>query len=104
MRLERKGLLTRSLVILAAILAMVAVVARVVRRAEPGHRYAEVIAHGAATVRTVISDDAEDQNLFDDERAAGVMWAQHNHPIKFADCPRYSLAFRQGCASYVSGR
>ncbi|SRR5258708_857256 len=104
MRIERKGLVARSLVILAAILAMVAVVVRMVHRAEPGHRYAQVIAHSTATARTVISDDAEDQNLLDDEMSAGVMWAQHNHPISAADCPRYSLAFRQGCASILAGR
>ncbi len=104
MRIERNGLLARSLVILAAILAMAAVVTRLVHRAEPGRRFAQVIAHSAATARTVISDDAEDQNLSDDEMAAGEMWPQHNHPINTADCPRYSLAFRQGCSSYVSGR
>ena len=104
MRIQRKSLVARCLVILAAILAMVAVVTRMVHRAEPGRRYAAVIAHSAATARTVIGDDAEDQNLLDDEMAAGVIWAQQNHPISAADCPRYSLAFRQGCASYQSGR
>jgi hypothetical protein len=100
MRIERKVLVGRSVVILA----MVAVFVRMVRRSEPGHRYAQVIAHSAATARTVIGDDAEDQNLLDDEMAAGVMWAQHNRPTSAAGCPRYSLAFRQGCASYLAGR
>jgi hypothetical protein len=104
MRIERKGLIARALVVLATILAMVAVVERMAHRAEQGHRYAQMIAHSAATARTVIGDDAEDQNSSEDEMAAGVMWAQHNHPRSAADCPRYSLAFRRGCASNFTGR
>jgi hypothetical protein len=60
MRIRRKGLIARSLIILAAILAMVAVVTRMVHRAETGHRYAQVIAHSSATARTAVGEDAED--------------------------------------------
>ena len=96
MRIERKGLLARSLVILAAILAMVAVVTCMVHRAEPGHRFAQAIVRGAAPANTV-ADDAEDQNLSDDEAAAGELWAEHNPWAGFGDCPNYSPAFKRGC-------
>lgn len=101
MRIERKGLLARSLVILAAILVMVAVVTRIVHRTEPGHRFAMAVAHGSA-MANIVADDAEDQYLSDDEMTAGEMWAQHNHPITATDCPRYSTAFRRGCARALS--
>lgn len=97
MRIERKGLLARSLVILAATLAMVAVVTRMVHRTEPGHRFAEAVAHGSAAANIVTDDDAEDRNLADDEKAAGEMWAEHHLWAGSGDCPRYSPAFRRGC-------
>jgi hypothetical protein len=104
MPIERKSLLERSLVALAAILAMVAIIARMAHRAEPGRHYAQAIAQGAATAHTMTDDDASDQSLIDDERAAGELWARQNHPYSAAGCPRYSTAFVKGCADYLAGR
>jgi hypothetical protein len=101
-RIERRDLLGRSLIILAAILAMVAILARMLHRANPGRPYAQAVANGAAVARTLTDDDAGDQNLRDDEVAAGAMWARQNHPASAADCPRYSVAFRKGCADQIA--
>jgi hypothetical protein len=81
---------------------MVAILARIAHRANPGRPYAQAIAHGVVTARTLTDDDAGDQNLNDDEAVAGAMWARQNHPASAADCPRYSAAFRTGCADQIT--
>lgn len=92
----------RAVTIVVAILAMVAVVTRMVHRTEPGHRFAQAIAHGAATANAHTDDEAEDQNLTDDETAAGAVWAEH-HPLAGSGaCPDYSPAFRRGCVDRMN--
>lgn len=102
MRIERRGLLARCLVIAAVILAMVAVVTRMAHRVAPSRHYAQAIARGVVAAPPVTADDAEDQNLVDDELAAGELWAQHNYPARLTDCPLYSAAFRKGCETYLA--
>lgn len=97
MRIERKGPLARALVVLAAILTMVAVVTRMVHRTEAGHRFAQAIVRGTAPANTIRDDDLEDQNLVDDEAAAGEVWAERHPWAGSGDCPDYSPTFRRGC-------
>jgi hypothetical protein len=85
-------------VILAAVLAMAAITARMVHRSEvPGRVAARVIASGEARHRALTDEDAGDQNLSDDEGAAGQLWADHHKGAGSGACPDYSPAFRRGC-------
>jgi hypothetical protein len=84
-------------VILIAALAFVAIVTRMTRQNGAGRHFARAIAAGEA--QGIIDEEgaAEDQNLADDERAAGELWAQHHRAASSAGCPGYSPAFLQGC-------
>lgn len=95
---KRKGPLARYLTILAAVLAMVAIVARMERRTDNlGARAAQAITQSAVTAHYADPDDAEDQSLAEDEAAAGEMWADHHKNVGSGACPDYSAAFWRGC-------
>lgn len=102
---RRKSLLWRSLTILGAILAMVAIMARMVHRTEhPGRSTAQIIAIGKERHRALTDDDAGDQNLTDDEGAAGEVWADHHSGAGSGACPDYTPAFRRGCLDRMNAR
>jgi len=91
----RRELVERIAVIAVALLAIAALVAR--HEGSPaGRQFAQVIAFGADGDLDE-AGAAEDQNLADDEKAAGEMWAQQHRGAGAAGCPAYSPAFQRGC-------
>lgn len=45
-----------------------------------------------------------DPDLDESERLAGRLWARRHAISDMANCPRYSLSFRMGCADYLADR
>jgi hypothetical protein len=99
-----RTLLARWLTILGCLLAMAAVIVRMAHRAEtPGAQAARAIASGEARHAALTDDDAGDQDLSDDEAAAGEAWADHHKGAGPDACPDYSSAFRKGCLDRMNG-
>jgi len=91
----RRELVERIALIAVALVAIAAIVAR--HQGSPaGRQFAQVIAFGADGDLDE-AGAAQDQNLADEEKAAGQMWAQHHRAAGSAGCPDYSPSFVRGC-------
>lgn len=99
----RRVVLARWLTIVACLLAMAVVIIRMVHRTEaPGAQAARAIVSGETHRPALTVDDAGDQDLADDEAAAGEVWADHHKGEGSGACPNYSPAFRRGCADRMN--
>jgi len=87
--------------LVVAVAAAMAVGFRSQTHRPPQMSAAELIGAGQARSGADQARDADDPALADDEAAAGLLWARANHPADAHACPRYSAAFRKGCAAEV---
>jgi hypothetical protein len=82
---------------------MAAIIIRMVHRTEtPGAQAARAIASGEARQPALTDDDAGDQDLADDEAAAGAVWADHHKGEGSGACPGYTPPFKRGCAGRMN--
>lgn len=91
----------RLLIALAAILAMVWIIGDLTGHPHSADPRAQAIETGQAKAAALAGAEAEDQNLSDDEEAAGALWARRHLG---QPCPIDPAPFRQGCADFVNGR
>jgi hypothetical protein len=65
---------------------------------------AQVIATGMSHPAPPPDLDPSDQNLDDDEAAAGAIWARAHPGASSADCPASPAAFLRGCVEAAGHR
>ncbi|MGI8841403.1 MAG: hypothetical protein ACR2F8_11580 [Caulobacteraceae bacterium] len=90
-----------ALVILAILLGIVLIARQALDQPQPT-RVAQAILSGKAQALTMVTADAQDRDLMDDEAAAGAMWAKSHGATDPTECPLDPPALRRGCAAYVA--
>jgi hypothetical protein len=89
------------LLIIVAGSAVMAFLARDLTQPAPAVRAIEA---GMREPHALSEVDAEDQNLQQDEEAAGAMWARAHPTSGAADCPGRPATFHRGCITAIGSR